>query len=90
MSSRTVRCRKYGTDLPGLDAPPMPGDLGQELFETVSAKAWREWQHLQTMLINEHHLALIEPEARKFLAEQMRKFLDNEDYERPSGYSPPD
>ncbi|MYE23635.1 MAG: oxidative damage protection protein [Gammaproteobacteria bacterium] len=88
--SRTVHCRKYHRDLPGLAAPPMPGKAGQDLFEHVSAKAWGEWQALQTMLINEHHLSLVDPSARKFLREQMGKFLAGEDYERPAGYVPPE
>ena len=87
---RQVLCRKYGEQLPGLPAPPIPGAMGRDIFENVSAKAWTEWRAVQTMLINERHLNLIEPDARKFLAEQMRRFLANEPYEMPSGYTPPD
>lgn len=87
--SRTVHCRKYGQQLPGLDAPPLPGPVGEAIFADVSAKAWREWQHLQTMLINEHHLSMVDPQARQFLTDQMGKFLANEDHERPAGYVPP-
>ena len=50
--SRTVFCRKFQQDLPGLMAAPYPGDKGQELFMNVSQKAWSEWQSHQTMLIN--------------------------------------
>ncbi|MDP5073566.1 MAG: Fe(2+)-trafficking protein, partial [OM182 bacterium] len=46
--SRTVFCRKFQQDLPGLMAPPYPGDKGQELFMNVSQKAWSEWQSHQT------------------------------------------
>ena len=87
--SRSVFCRKYRQELPGLAAPPLPGTAGKDLFENVSARAWREWQQLQTMLINEHHLSMLDPQARGFLREQMRRFLANEDYEQPSGYVPP-
>ena len=87
--SREVFCRKYQTDLPGLNAPPLPGTLGQDVFDNVSAKAWSEWQALQTMLINERHLNMLDLEARKFLTEQMKKFLNNEPYEKPAGYVPP-
>ena len=87
---RQVLCKKYGEQLPGLPAPPLPGPMGQDIFENVSAKAWSEWQTVQTMLINEHHLNLIEPEARTFLADQMTRFLANEPHETPSGYVPPD
>ena len=87
--SRQVVCRKYGVALPGLAAPPLPGAVGKDLFENVSAKAWGEWQTLQTMLINEGHLSLRDASARQFLTEQMRKFLANEAHERPAGYVPP-
>lgn len=87
---RSVFCRKYQRQLPGLDAPPLPGDVGADLFENVSAKAWREWRHLQTMLINERHLSMADRSAREYLSEQMRLFLANEEYEKPAGYVPED
>ena len=42
--SRTVICRKYKEELEGLEAPPLPGAKGQRIFDTVSKKAWLEWQ----------------------------------------------
>jgi Fe-S cluster biosynthesis and repair protein YggX len=30
---------------------------------------------------------MIDPEAKKFITEQRNKFLDNEDYERPKGWT---
>ena len=38
--SRTVQCRKYQKELPGLAVPPYPGPKGQEVYETVSQQAW--------------------------------------------------
>ena len=87
--TRTVFCRKYRRELEGLEAPPLPGPRGQEIFETVSGKAWAEWQALQTMLINEKNLRLIDPEARRYLAGQMERFLDNRPIDRIEGYVPP-
>ncbi len=87
---RTVFCKKYQRDMEGLDAPPYPGPKGQEIFDTVSKQAWQEWQQHQTMLINEKQLSAVDPEARKFLAEQMAKFLSGEDFEQAEGYVPPD
>ncbi len=86
--SRLVMCRKYKEELPGLIVPPMPGPKGQEIFETVSQKAWQEWQNHQTMLINEKHLNLLNPEHRKFVQEEMDKFLDNADFEQVEGFVP--
>lgn len=86
---RTVLCRRYGQEMPGLDVPPMPGEVGKDVFENVSAQAWQEWQTLQTMLINEHHLSLRDAEARTFLMDQMQKFFRNEETELPAGYTRP-
>ncbi len=62
--TRTVFCRKYQQELEGLDFPPMPGKKGQEIWENVSKKAWEEWQNQQTMLINEKHLSLMDPNTQ--------------------------
>ncbi len=88
--SRTVMCRKYQEELEGLEAPPLPGAKGQQIFDTVSKKAWLEWQAAQTMLINEKNLRLIEPEARQYLSEQMERFLDNQPIDPADGYVPPE
>lgn len=89
--TRTVLCRKYREQLPGLKAPPMPGPLGKDIYENVSIKAWEDWQELQTMLINEHHLSMQDFESRRYLVAQMKKFFANEEADRPSGYvAPPD
>ncbi len=59
-------------------------------MRTVSAQAWQEWQQHQTMLINEKHLNMRDPEARKFLAQEREKFLSGEDFEQAEGYVPID
>ena len=87
--TRLVLCRKYQQDLPGLPMPPLPGAVGLDIFENISAKAWKEWQNNQTMLINEHRLSLMDPDARKFLTQEMHRFFDNQEYAKPEGYVPP-
>jgi Fe-S cluster biosynthesis and repair protein YggX len=84
-----VLCRKFGKQLPGLKAPPMPGPLGQDIYENVSSKAWNDWQELQTMLINEHHLSMQDFDARRYLMAQMKKFFANDEVDKPSGYVAP-
>ena len=54
----------------------------------MSAQAWNEWQDLQTMLINEKHLNMMDKEARKYLNEQRDKFLSGEKVDRAEGYIP--
>jgi Fe-S cluster biosynthesis and repair protein YggX len=88
--TRTVFCRKYQQELEGLEAPPLPGKRGQDVYEHVSKRAWQEWQAHQTRLINEKHLNLMEPAARAYLTEQMERFLDNRDVDAAEGYVAPD
>lgn len=86
--SRTVVCKKYQQELPGLNSPPYPGPKGQYIFDNVSLQAWQEWQKHQTMLINERHLSMMEAKDRTFLQEQMDKFLSGEDYIKADGFVP--
>ena len=86
---RTVFCKKYKTELEGLDAPPYPGSKGQDIFQNVSRQAWAEWQAHQTMLINEKHLNMVDADSRKYLQEEMDKFLAGEAYDKAEGYVPP-
>ena len=88
--SRTIFCRKYQKELPGMDRPPMPGPIGQDVYENISLRAWQEWQNLQTMLINESHLSMRDTQARRYLMEQMQKFFGNEQHDRPTGFVEPE
>ena len=86
--TRMVKCQLLGKELPGLAFQTYPGDLGKKIFENISAQAWQDWLTHQTMLINEHRLSPINPEHRKFLVEEMEKFLFGEGSEKPAGYVP--
>ena len=83
-----IFCKKYQTELDALDIAPFPGEKGQYIKDNYSAKAWSDWLDLQTMLINENQLDLSNKENRKWLNDQMEKYLNNEDYQKPSGYIP--
>lgn len=87
--ARMVNCIKLGREAEGLDFPPMPGDLGKRLFESVSKEAWQQWIRLQTMLINENRLNLADAQHRKYLAEQIEKHFFGAGADRISGYVPP-
>ncbi|MDG2276520.1 MAG: oxidative damage protection protein [Pseudomonadales bacterium] len=86
---KTIVCSRYQTELPGLEKQPVPGANGEKIFQSVSQRAWDEWQELQTMLINEKHLSLIDPHARKYLTEQMWRYFNNEAVDRAEGYIAP-
>ena len=84
--SKKILCKKLGKELPALQIPPMPGQKGIEIMNTVSEEAWEMWKSHQTTLINERHLDMSDPNSRKWLLEQMEKFFNNEDYESASGF----
>ena len=86
--TRMVFCKHFGEELGGLGRPPRPGPKGQKIFEQVSKKAWQAWQAEQTMLINEKQLSLMDPEARKYLQDQMDKYLSGENHDRAEGFVP--
>ncbi len=73
--SRMVNCVKLGKEAEGLDMLTYPGDLGQRIFDSISKEAWQSWVNHQTMLMNEYRLSPINPKDRKFLEEEMEKFL---------------
>lgn len=87
--SNTVFCKKYQKELEALERAPLPGAKGQDILQNVSKQAWQEWQHLQTMIINEKQLNLMQPESRKYVMEQMEKFLNNQPTDKLTGYVDP-
>ena len=88
--ARMVHCVKLGRVADGLDFPPLPGEVGQRIFDNVSKQAWQEWLAHQTMLINENRLNIRDPEARRFLSTEMEKHLFGEGSDKPAGYVAPD
>ena len=88
--SRKVNCIKLGKEAEGLKTLPYPGELGKRIYEQVSQEAWQMWLGHQTMLINEYRLTPIEPEARKFLEEEMEKFFFGEGSEKPKEFVAPE
>ena len=88
--TRTVQCVKLDKEAEGLDTPPYPGELGQRIFSGVSKEAWQLWLKHQTILINEHRISPIDPEARKFLETEMEQFFFGGGSAMPGGFVSPD
>ncbi len=87
--TKEVFCIKYHLNLPAMESAPFPNEKGEYILENVSHQAWAEWLKHQTMLINEKHLSMVNKEDRDYLTEQMDKFLNNKDFDKPAGYVPP-
>jgi Fe-S cluster biosynthesis and repair protein YggX len=87
--TRTVHCVKLDKEAEGLDRPPYPGELGQRIFDNVSKEAWQQWLRHQTILINEHRISPVDPEARKFLEKEMEQFFFGGGATLPGGFVMP-
>lgn len=85
--SRTVFCCKLNEEAEGLEKPPFPGALGEQIFEQVSQKAWNMWLSHQTMLINEYRLNLRDLKARQFLRDEMNKYFFGDGSDKPAGFT---
>ena len=85
---RMVNCVKLGRELPGLDALPFPGRLGERIYDEVSQQAWNMWPQQSTLVINHYGLNLADPQAQKLLMQQMEEFFFGEGSAPPEGYVP--
>ena len=78
--ARTVLCSKFKKELPGLEKPPFSGDMGNKIYEKVSAEAWNQWnKDVQIKVLNEYRLNMGDPRDYKVLVDQMMRFLGLED-----------
>ncbi len=87
--ARMVNCVKLKQEAEGLDYPPYPGEIGTKIWQSISKQAWQEWMDVQTRLVNENRLNLADARARKYLKEQMEKFLFEDQDVEAQGYVPP-
>ncbi len=88
MADRMVKCVKLGQELPGLAEPPWPGELGQRIYEHVSARAWKMWEDRMRMILNEYRLMPWQKEAQDMVARAMEEFFFGQDAALPPGYTP--
>ena len=88
--ARTIFCTFLQREAEGLDRVPYPGELGQRIYASISKEAWQQWLRHQTMLMNEYRLTPIDPKARKFLVEEMEKFLFGAGSAMPEDYVAPE
>ena len=87
-SGHTVQCVKFQKELPGLDSPPWPGELGQRVYDSVSLQAWKLWEERMKMIHNEYRLMPWQKEAQELIAKQMEDFFFGEGAALPPGYVP--
>ncbi len=87
--ARMVHCVKLNKEAEGLDFPPLPGELGKKIWQSVSKEAWAGWLKHQTMLINENRLNMADARARQYLLKQTEKYFFGDGADQAVGYVPP-
>lgn len=87
--SRMVHCIKLKKEAEGLEFPPYPGELGGKIWQSVSKEAWTNWIQIQTRIVNENRLNLADSRSRKYLAEQMKQYLFEDQDIEAQGFVPP-
>ncbi len=81
--AQLVQCKKLGRELPGLEEPPFAGELGQRIYESISAEAFAAWQEHARALIGAYRLNLAERGARDFLRQTMEDYFFGEGFAMP-------
>ncbi len=88
--SRLIHCVYLDREAEGLARPPLPGPLGQRIYNEISREAWQKWLAHQTTLINEKRLSPINREHRSYLEAQAEAFLfGTGGVDRAEGFVPP-
>ena len=72
--TRLVNCVVLGSEEPGLERAPYPGELGQRIFNNVSDQGCKNWLESQTTIINENGLSTVDPASRSLIDQHMDGF----------------
>ncbi len=88
--AKTVMCAKLKKTMPALEEPPIPGPIGQKVYESVSAEGWRLFEEHFIMVTNELRLDLMDDSTDQIFFDQLDAFLFQGTAEKPEGYVPLD
>ena len=86
---RIVHCIKLDKDLPGLAKPPVMGELGQKVYDSVSKEAFKMFLEHFKMVVNEYRLDLSSPSTDKIFEDQMQDYFFGAGMQLPDEYVPP-
>ncbi len=89
MSIRMVHCVKLEREAPGLSEAPVPGELGQKVFENVSAEGWEMFLEYFKMVVNEYRLNLMDDSTDEIFEKSVDEYFFGEGAAMPEGYIPP-
>jgi Fe-S cluster biosynthesis and repair protein YggX len=86
-----VYCQVLKKEAPGLDKIPHPGELGERIYENISADGWRQWLDRLTIIMNELRLSTADPQTLDVIEQHMVGFLfgEGEQGGMPAGFQAP-
>lgn len=87
--SRTIFCTFLQREADGR-FPAVSGRARKAYLQRNLQRSLAQWQHKQTMLINEKKLSMMNPEHRKLLEQEMVQFLFEGKDVHIEGYTPPE
>jgi len=88
--SRMIFCQHLHKEAGGLTYVPYPGDLGQRIYENISAEAWALWQERLVTIMNENRLSTADPATLDVIEQHLLGFLFGEGDlgQLPEGFAP--
>lgn len=88
--SRMVFCKVLKQEAPALETLTYPGELGDRIFNEISAEGWNKWLERLTSIINENSLNTADPASLQVIEQHMLGFLfdEGEQGKLPEGFSP--
>ena len=86
--ARMVKCAKLSRELPAIPYKPFNNELGQRIYDNISAEGWKLWEERMKMILNEYRLMPWQKEAQDLVAKHMEDFFFGEGAALPPGYVP--
>jgi len=88
--ARMVTCVVLKREAEGLEFNPHPGELGQRIYENVSAEGWKQWLERLTTIMNENGLSTADPRSLTIIEQHMLGFFfdEGEGGGTPAGFNP--
>ncbi len=70
-----ILCTRCSKNAEPLASPPVGGQLGNTIQQSICPECWEAWLNQQAVFINHYGLLMADPDDRKKLREAMKEFL---------------
>lgn len=70
-----IQCTRCGEQRAAMPYAPLNNEVGRRVQAEICQVCWGDWLKHQTMLINHYGLNVRDPDAKKFLTENLERYL---------------